>query len=109
MAISDFSENLRQIRLRRGLTIRALADITGISTATLTRWEQGKIMPRGFRAWEIVAEALKVKPEALLSEPEFSQRKSQLECDPVIVKLAKKVNALEQEVMSLKKDFRQLR
>ncbi len=36
-----FSENLKRLRIEKGLTLQELSEELGISIATLSRWENG--------------------------------------------------------------------
>lgn len=42
----DFAQQLRQLREDQGLTVRALAALTGVSTVTIWKWESGASKPR---------------------------------------------------------------
>ena len=41
----NFGEMIKTQRLERGLSLRKVADLTGISPAALSRWESGKRIP----------------------------------------------------------------
>jgi len=41
----NFGEMIKTQRLEKGLSIRKVADLTGISAAALSRWESGKRVP----------------------------------------------------------------
>lgn len=41
----NFGEMIKMQRLERGLSIRKVSDLTGISAAALSRWESGKRVP----------------------------------------------------------------
>ena len=41
----NFGEMIKTQRLERGLSIRKVSDLTGISAAALSRWESGKRVP----------------------------------------------------------------
>lgn len=53
---------IRRERERRGLTLDQLAARTGVSRSTLARWEARPTV----RALEVVAQALRIDPRALL-------------------------------------------
>ena len=40
-----FGELIRTQRLEKGLSIRKLAELTGLSSGALSRWESGKRIP----------------------------------------------------------------
>ena len=42
---SDYSEKIRQLRGRLGLTQQSLADCLGVSFVTVNRWENGRFRP----------------------------------------------------------------
>ena len=41
----NFGEMIKTQRLERGLSLRKVSDLTGISPAALSRWESGKRVP----------------------------------------------------------------
>ena len=41
----NFGEMIKTQRLERGLSFRKVSDLTGISSAALSRWESGKRIP----------------------------------------------------------------
>ncbi len=41
----NFGELIKAQRLEKGLSIRKVSDLTGISSAALSRWESGKRVP----------------------------------------------------------------
>ena len=41
----NFGEMIKTQRLERGLSLRKVSDLTGISSAALSRWESGKRVP----------------------------------------------------------------
>ena len=41
----NFGEMIKAQRLEKGLSIRKVSDLTGISAAALSRWESGKRVP----------------------------------------------------------------
>lgn len=41
----NFGEMIKTQRLEKGLSIRKVSDLTGISSAALSRWESGKRVP----------------------------------------------------------------
>ena len=50
-------DNLRVIRMAKGVSIRALAEIVGVSKSTIVNIESGKFSPR-YDIVERIAEAL---------------------------------------------------
>lgn len=55
----------KQIRLDKGLTNRELSRKSGISSGTISKWENGIHLP-DLEALDIVATALEVKPWQLI-------------------------------------------
>ncbi|MGN0768287.1 MAG: helix-turn-helix domain-containing protein [Christensenellales bacterium] len=48
----DFSKNrIKELRLERGLSQRALAEATGIRQANISRWEAGIVVPNVLDCW----------------------------------------------------------
>ena len=41
----NYGEMIKTQRLERGLSLRKVSDLTGISSAALSRWESGKRIP----------------------------------------------------------------
>lgn len=41
----NFGEMIKTQRLEKGLSIRKVSDLTGISASALSRWESGKRVP----------------------------------------------------------------
>ena len=41
----NFGEMIKAQRLEKGLSIRKVSDLTGISAAALSRWDSGKRVP----------------------------------------------------------------
>jgi transcriptional regulator with XRE-family HTH domain len=55
---------LKQLREERSLTQEELAEFTGVTSLTISRWENGKRKPR-FKSIRKLAKALKVEPEEI--------------------------------------------
>lgn len=68
-----FSDRLRQERLRRHLSQETLAEALGVSPRSISRWEQGKVIPQAVirlqlsRFFDLPPEALFDKDEATLT------------------------------------------
>ncbi len=41
----NFGEMIKTQRLERGLSVRGLSELTGVSSAAISRWESGKRIP----------------------------------------------------------------
>jgi repressor LexA len=63
-------ENIKALRVLRGLTQRELADRVGVTSTAVSEWERGKNEPRSW-ALEALSRALSVSMERLLSGPPF--------------------------------------
>ncbi len=69
---SPFSKRIRELREARGIVQQELAEQLGISSATLSKWEQSETVPNIYRAQKI-ANLLGVRVEFLLEgEPDES-------------------------------------
>lgn len=75
---SDYSDRIRQLRVGLGLTQTRLAELMGVSYASVNRWENGQSRP-GTLAWEKIlrGEALGIDglradyvPESRVGDPE---------------------------------------
>lgn len=56
MQISDYPQRIRQLRAKLGLTQSRLADLLGVSFASVSRWEGGQSTPSSL-AWDQVLRA----------------------------------------------------
>lgn len=51
---ADFSNNrIKELRIERGLSQRALAEKTGIKQANISRWEAGVVVPNVLDCWQL--------------------------------------------------------
>lgn len=66
--VLNVSENIRRIRLRKGLSQRQLADLVGNNQGAIARWEQ-PICSITLDSLRRVAEALEVEIKDLLEAP----------------------------------------
>jgi transcriptional regulator with XRE-family HTH domain len=74
----EFAQQLRTLREAQGLSIRELADLVGVSSVTVWKWEKGGSKPRA-RLIPPLAKALDVMPVSLGSESGRSEtRKSRV-------------------------------
>lgn len=64
----NIGERLKNIRSQKGLSVDALAEITGISRATLFRYENGSIKKVPIENIEKLSAALGIKPYDLLGD-----------------------------------------
>ena len=60
-----FGENLKRIRLEKGMTQRQLADMIMISVPNISRWENGETYPQIIWVY-VISKALNVQPEDLV-------------------------------------------
>lgn len=61
---ADYSQRIRQLRQRFGLTQTSMAEIMGVSFASINRWENGQTKP-ALLAWKQIARAEALGIEAL--------------------------------------------
>lgn len=64
-----FGPNLRRLRLERGLSQEALADLSGVSRATIRRLETSETARPQATTARFLAEALGVRPDELMGAP----------------------------------------
>lgn len=102
MKMNDFAQNLKSIRLQRGMSVRALADITGISPRTIYDWEAGKFLPKSFQAVIELSSALSCPTDAFYA-PVEAKKNSQVICDLTkrVVKLENTVGKIMQQMNHL--------
>ncbi len=63
--IMSLGKNITDIRKKKGITSRALAAAVGVTPATMSRYEHGKITGISYEMIVRISEALSVKPEEL--------------------------------------------
>lgn len=68
--LAGFAQHLRSLREAQGLSVRALADMVGVSSVTIWKWERGDSRPRPHLLLPL-ARALDVTPMEL-SAPRLS-------------------------------------
>jgi len=51
--MADFSERLKQLRIKKGISQQELADVIGVNKVTISGYERGKRRPAGEGAREI--------------------------------------------------------
>jgi transcriptional regulator with XRE-family HTH domain len=68
---------IKEKRLALDLTQSQLADIFGITSTTLARWERDEIAPAGSGMLALAFETLESRQ--MLSNPEFIKRKEQIQ------------------------------
>ena len=73
---SEFGQQLRSLREAQGLSVRALAELVGVSKVTVWKWEKGDSLPRA-RLIMPLAKALDVPPLRL--HPPFTDAEDSLE------------------------------
>lgn len=81
--MSKFSENLKNLRLMRGMSQKQLADFLEVSTNTVSNWENGTVSP-GVNMLEPMCHALEVTPDMIMGWDrcieleEFMKRKKEI-------------------------------
>lgn len=83
MSDTDIKEIIHENRLKAGLTMKALADMVGVSEATISRWESGNIASMKHSQISSLCQALHISPALLVpgievapstpSEPEYTE------------------------------------
>lgn len=102
MTLNDFAKNLKSIRAQRGMSVRALADITGISPRTIYDWEDGRFLPKSFQAVMDLSNALSCSTDDFYA-PVQIKKNSQ-----VISDLTSRVTKLENTVEKIMKQMNHL-
>jgi transcriptional regulator with XRE-family HTH domain len=64
--VADIGRCLREAREERGLTVEKMAEMTGISAATISNYENGKTSKPALRILQLMAAAVGIAPESLL-------------------------------------------
>lgn len=64
----NFAEKLKDLRIEKGLTQEELAQKSGISLKTISRYELGETLPRTEKYYESIASALDVSSDYFLSQ-----------------------------------------
>lgn len=65
---NESGERLKNLRIEKKLTLRDLSQITGISKATLSRYENGDILNAPFDKIQTLAKALNTTPQYILGD-----------------------------------------
>ena len=65
MNAKEIGEKIRKLRIKRGLSLRALEELTGISNANLSRIERGKAGVPQINTINIILENLNAKLEII--------------------------------------------
>ena len=84
-------ESIRALRRAKGLTLKALAEKTGVSEATMARWEQGVIANPPREKLRRAAAALGVTEAELLGLSETGP------VDPQLLLLMRQLQAMPEE------------
>lgn len=95
-----FGERLRSLRMEKGVSIRYLAESTGLHRSSICRWEHGKTTPKSHEVISLVANFFDVPIEY------FFQPAPTIDIPTEIQKLREEINALRQlheEINALRK------
>lgn len=84
-------ENIRKLRLEKGLTQKDLAEKSGTSLSALNKYERGDRTPK-IDSLEKIAEALNVQVNYLLGNSEFKRFDSQIMKDDILSLIEKTDN-----------------
>ena len=63
---SEFSRKIRELRLRKGMTLEQVADIVGVGKSTVRKWETGMIANMKRDKIALLAKALGTTPAYLM-------------------------------------------
>ena len=67
----DFSKNhIKELRMEKGLSQRALANATGIKQANISRWEAGTVVPNVIDCW-ILADFFATSIDYLIGRADY--------------------------------------
>jgi transcriptional regulator with XRE-family HTH domain len=97
-----FSENIRRLRKDRGLTQTELADIIGISLASIQGYEAERVWP-AMDTVKALAKALKVSESELFRDPDYKPATEEIlsqfgrllaQADPLVISHALQVLSL---------------
>ena len=68
---AEFSNNrIKELRMERGLSQRALAEKTGIKQANISRWESGTVVPNVLDCW-LLAEFFSTSIDYLVGKNDY--------------------------------------
>lgn len=68
---AEFSNNrIKELRMERGLSQRALAEKTGIKQANISRWESGNVVPNVLDCW-LLAEFFSTSIDYLVGKNDY--------------------------------------
>ena len=68
MEENSFGKNLRELRIKAGLTQEGLAELLNMSTMTVRRWETGTTLPPRINEIKKLAQILNVSEDKLLND-----------------------------------------
>lgn len=68
-----FKDKLKQLRLDKGVTQSDIANVIGVSSATIGNYEQGTRKPRKSETWKKIADYFGVSIDYLIDENDVSQ------------------------------------
>ncbi|SFF68251.1 Helix-turn-helix [Clostridium cadaveris] len=80
--INSIGENIRKIRIEKGLTQKELAKKSGVSLSALNKYEREDRIPK-IDAIEKISEALNIQIDYLLGKTEFKKFDSQIMLDDI--------------------------
>lgn len=86
----DISNKIHSLRIRHGYSIRELGEKVGVSHATISRWETGKVENLFIGNIEALAKALHVSPLYLLG---FEKANT----DVMVQKISNKIQSLSSD------------
>lgn len=98
--MSAFSENLRQLRKERGLSLEQLANYIGVSKSSINMYERGEREP-SFETTEAIADFFNVNLDYLLgreNSPALDHESGGFSINPKVLDIAMRIEQLPEDV-----------
>lgn len=95
-----FGERLRNLRIKKGVSIRFLAEFTGIHRSSIYNWEHGKAIPKSRELILLISKFFHV-PETYF----FQAPPKDIPMDDISTEIQK----LHEEIKSLRKLYEELK
>lgn len=71
---NTFGENLKRIRIEKGITQKQLANMIMTSPSNISKWENGELYPQIIWVY-VIAKILEVKPADLVNVSKYESQK----------------------------------
>lgn len=85
----DIKKIIKEHRLKAGLTMKELADLVGVSEATVSRWESGNIASMKHSQIAKLCRALNLNPASLV--PGINAPAPEIDIDPLVLEIAQMI------------------